>query len=113
VFFPAKLTAFPALPQLSGPKEESQRVLDHYRSISELLVADGLVVKFLALSRRGAWIFTLSNGIRVLLGHRRPLQRVRAFASVYPVLVAPKAKRIQQVDMRYTNRGLAIRWKNS
>lgn len=98
------------LPHLMGPDDQLQNVLQHYRKFMLDLLPLTLQVKALTLTPRGAWDLTLSNGIRVLLGRNQVAERFTRFVEVYPKVVGDKAKKIQQIDLRYPN-GLAVRWK--
>ncbi len=98
------------LPRLSGPNERSTDVAERYIHIRRQLIPLGLDVTELRLSDRGAWTLTLGNGIEVRLGRRNVDERTDVFLDVVANLITANAKRIDYVDLRYSN-GFSIGWK--
>ena len=98
------------LPRLSGPDAKSTDVAERYIRIREQLIPLGLDVTELRLSDRGAWALTLANGIEVRLGRRDVDARTDVFLDVVANLITANAKRIDYVDLRYSN-GFSIGWK--
>lgn len=97
------------LPQFAGPEGMQDRVLEHYRQLSELLAPAGLRVATLTLTPRHSWGIVLDNGLMLTLGREEPEPKVARFASVYPQALATQAGNIRRVDLRYTN-GFSVEW---
>ena len=81
-----------------------------FNEMNNFLEKIGLKVVQIDVDQRRAWRIRLDNGLRLRLGRRRVLDRLKRFIAVYPVIVARQAGVIEQVDLRYTN-GLAVRWR--
>ncbi|MFQ5636198.1 MAG: cell division protein FtsQ/DivIB [Gammaproteobacteria bacterium] len=99
------------LPRLTGPDGSERRVAMMFFSIEERLEQRGMAAVALHLDGRGAWEVRLSNGIRVRLGADFVNQRLDRFFEALDKVIAAQAKRVDYVDMRYTN-GFAIGWKD-
>jgi cell division protein FtsQ len=99
------------LPQLVGPEGMQDRLLEHYRRLSEILAPANLHVASLALTPRHSWNMVLDNGLVLTLGREEPEPKVARFARVYPLALAAQAAKIRRVDLRYTN-GFAVQWVN-
>jgi cell division protein FtsQ len=102
--------ASPQLPQLSGPQGTEQEVTARYLAMQGHLSAVGLRVTTVALDPRGAWVFTLDDGVVVRLGREHVDQRFDRFMLAAVRLVRARATDIAYVDMRYGN-GFAVGWK--
>ncbi|HEX4024973.1 MAG TPA: cell division protein FtsQ/DivIB [Steroidobacteraceae bacterium] len=100
----------PELPQLAGPAGSEQEVTARYLAIQGHLTEVGLRLTTLSLDARGAWNFTLDDGVAVRLGREHVDQRFDRFMLVAARLVRARATDIAYVDMRYGN-GFAIGWK--
>jgi len=111
VFFAPAAETYPSdLPVFSGPDKSHKLLLDRYNLITGLLKNMNLKVVALNLNARGAFDFTLSNGIKVIVGRNRIEKRIAIFAQyVWPAL-RDKFWKISGVDMRYTN-GFVVSWK--
>lgn len=99
-----------SLPRFTAPDGLQARVLKQYREANRLMAATGLKVIAVSVNQRRAWKMMFSNNIEVRLGRRDVTKRLLRFVSVYPGVLAARSKKIEVVDMRYTN-GLAVRWK--
>lgn len=99
------------LPRLHGPEGQSATVAKRYLDMRERLIPTGLDVREVVLDARGAWTFTLSNGIDVRLGRRDVDARADLFLDVAASIVASREAEIEFVDMRYSN-GFTIGWKD-
>ncbi|MEK7666859.1 MAG: cell division protein FtsQ/DivIB [Pseudomonadota bacterium] len=99
------------LPLLTGPDGMQQRVLEHYRSLNDILAPVQLQVAALTLSDRHSWNIVLHNGLVLTLGREEPEPKVERFARVYPRALAAQVARAKRVDLRYTN-GFSVEWAN-
>jgi cell division protein FtsQ len=99
------------VPLLAGPDGMQQRVLEHYRSLNDILAPVQLQVATLTLTDRHSWNIVLHNGLVLTLGREEPEPKVERFARVYPRALAAQAARAKRVDLRYTN-GFSVEWAN-
>lgn len=99
------------LPRLEGPDGHSEAVAERYLSLREGLIPLGLDIRTVHLDPRGAWQFTLTNGIGVRLGRRDVDARAALFLDVAANIIASRGADIAFVDMRYSN-GFTVGWKN-
>jgi len=101
----------PELPQLDGPEKSEWRVAQRYLELHTLLKQHGLYLTHLQQDARGAWQFTLSNGMQVELGKHSTDERLRRFAnSVLPKML--NYERVAAViDLRYGN-GFSVKWRD-
>lgn len=99
------------LPQLAGPEGMQDRLLEHYRQLSQILAPANLHVASLTLTPRHSWNMVLDNGLTLTLGREEPEPKVARFARVYPQALAAQAAKIRCVDLRYTN-GFSVEWAN-
>ena len=99
------------LPLLTGPDGMQQRVLEHYRSLNDILTPVQLQVAALTLTDRHSWNIVLHNGLVLTLGREEPEPKVERFARVYPRALAAQVARAKRVDLRYTN-GFSVEWAN-
>ncbi len=100
----------PELPQLSGPDGTEAEVTARFLAVSGQLTESGLRLVTLALDARGAFEFTLDDGVVVRLGRAQVDQRFERFVRAAARLVSQRAADIAYVDMRYGN-GFAVGWK--
>ena len=100
----------PELPQLAGPMGTAQEVTTHYLAMQGRLTEVGLRLTTLTLDARGAWNFTLDDGVLVRLGRQQLDERFDRFMLAAAKLVRSRAADIAYVDMRYGN-GFAVGWK--
>lgn len=99
------------LPRLRGPSGTEAQVTERYFRLQEQLEHRGMAAVAMALDDRGAWSFTLANGMQVRLGANSVDQRVTRFLAVLDGTLAHLAGEVDYVDMRYPN-GFAIGWKS-
>lgn len=112
-----------ALPQLRGPTEALQLVIQRYGDVTQWLTPLGLSIQQLNLSQRYAWEVVLSDGMRLQLG-RDPAadiadfhgtsgaynfaRRLERFVLAWPTLIERlEGRQIKSADLRYSN-GFAI-----
>ncbi|MGQ3888433.1 cell division protein FtsQ/DivIB [Legionella sp. CNM-1927-20] len=103
-----------SLPQLKGPKNQHQQVLQVYKKMSKILNNYDLHATVLEWRNNGAWELTLSNGIQLRLGKRDLETRINRFCKAYPAVFAgvlsDKPEQMASVDLRYP-RGMAVQWR--
>lgn len=97
-----------ALVSLSGPDDESARVLKEYQRLTNLLTPKGYQIESVHLTPRLSWELTLENGIKLLLGREAITARLQRFIDVYPGI--EERERVAYLDLRYDT-GLAVGWK--
>ena len=112
VFFSPAPESWPGnLPVFSGPDNTYSLLLSRYVLINSVLRNTGLNVVTLNLNERGAFDFSLSNGITVIIGRNEIENRINRFAHYAWPALKDDSDNIIRVDMRYTN-GFVIAWKN-
>lgn len=97
------------LPQLDGPDDALNDVVDFYTKCQRAMSGSGLTLAGAALSARGSWKLTLGNGAQMMIGRDEADSRLQRFLAVYPRLASGRASAFERVDLRYTN-GFAIQW---
>jgi cell division protein FtsQ len=102
----------PELPQLAGPAGSESEVTARYLASQGRLTEVGLRLAALDVDARGAWDFTLDNGVQVRLGRQQIDARFERFMLVAAKLVSQRAGDMAYVDLRYSN-GFAVGWKGS
>jgi cell division protein FtsQ len=98
------------LPQLNGPTDSAQEVLQVYEKLSKILSGYGLYATGLQLRDNLAWELTLSSGAVLRLGKKDTEARLMRFCKAYPAVFADKIEELASVDLRYP-RGMAVQWK--
>lgn len=100
------------LPLFSGPAGTAADVTRSYALFRDMLAPVALQARAVMLSPRYSWQLRLSNGMTVQLGRsseKEPVTgRLARFVSVYPQTLAPLSRRLDYVDLRYSN-GFALR----
>lgn len=109
-FEPERAASTAALPRLSGPPGQEQKVLAHYHQVVNTLTPLGLQVARVDLDERRAWQVYLDNGIELRLGRAEPWQRLQRFVRAYPGIFAGRIAELQGVDLRYSN-GFSVLWQ--
>lgn len=102
--------ALAALPQLRGPEQHEQEMVENFRQFKRLLEPLGLQIAEVSMSERRAWVVTLHGGQTLNLGRQDIFPRLLRFVRVYPRVLARHHEAIEQFDLRYTN-GFAVRWR--
>jgi cell division protein FtsQ len=98
------------LPRFSGPVGSEGVLSQRFNDMNRMLARIRLKVVRVDVDQRRAWRIQLDNGLRLRLGRRHVLDRLKRFIAVYPVIVARQTGEVEQIDLRYTN-GLAVRWR--
>lgn len=101
-----------ALPQFAGPAGTAREVSRRYAAFTGILEPLQLQPRVVTLSPRYSWQIRLSNGLSVQLGRESEKEgvesRLARFVAAYPVALAPLQRRLDYVDLRYSN-GFALR----
>jgi cell division protein FtsQ len=98
-----------ALPVLNGPQGHEQDVMKQYQYIGQLLRPLNRRITHLTLAERGAWELQLNDGMKVMLGKERLMEKIQRFIRLYDAELAKSTVPILVVDVRYSN-GIAVRW---
>lgn len=99
------------LPLLEGAERDAERMLARYRDMVQLLQPRGLAIAALRSDRKDAWQLTLEDGVVLVLGRDRELEKLRRFAAVYDRTLRRRWPQVERVDLRYHN-GAAVAWKD-
>lgn len=94
------------LPRFHAPEGMELEVATRYGEFTRLLGDKGWRIAGIRVDARRAWRIELADGVTVDLGRERLDERLRRFATFYP-LVATRVVGIRRVDMRYPN-GFAV-----
>lgn len=106
IFTPASQEAFASLPMLTGAKDESDKILQQYLAISQLLRPMGLGVSRLEQDDTGGWKFTAGH-VLVNMGRDRKMERLQRFIRLYHARLESDWASVSRVDLRYLN-GVAV-----
>lgn len=97
-------------PKLEGPEGRHSLVWQNYLVMGKVLKPMGLKISKLTLSPRGSWEIILENNLKITLGTREVLPRLRSFVCAYDKLTSQRPNNeIAYVDLRYTS-GMAVGW---
>ena len=102
--------AFPELPSLAGPSGTEHDVARRYLAVRGKLAEADLALEKLELDERGSWRLVLGSGQEIRLGRRDIDERLYRFFDVVAPALADQLKRVEYVDLRYTN-GFAVGWR--
>ena len=103
--------AFPELPSLAGPPGTEHDVARRYLAVRGKLAEAALALERLELDERGSWRLVLGSGQEIRLGRRDIDERLYRFFDVVAPALADELKRVEYVDLRYTN-GFAVGWRD-
>lgn len=96
------------LPVFVGPPDSAKEMTIQYEYFRRSLAAIGKVPQQVRVTPRRAWQITLDDGTTLELGREALEARLGRFVAVYPRTLAPLARKIEVVDLRYAN-GFAVR----
>ncbi len=96
------------LPVFVGPAGTSREVALQYAQLRGQLAEIGRVPVHVQLSQRRAWRVQLDDGMTLEIGRELVESRLKRFLAAYPRTLAPLARHIDYVDLRYVN-GFAAR----
>jgi cell division protein FtsQ len=91
------------LPAFIGQPDSSLQVTQMYAELSKALEPIGQRIVQISLSPRYAWQVKLDGGLVLELGREEVQQRMARFVAVYPYSLAPMARSVRRVDLRYRN----------
>ena len=100
------------LPNLAGPDDSLDAVVDFYTSAARLFAGTGLALTGVRLSARGGWTLALANGAELELGRERASERLQRFIDIWPRIAPAHGGAFARADLRYAN-GFAIRWTDA
>ena len=103
--------SFPELPSLAGPPGTERDVARRYLAVRGKLAEADLTLERLELDERGSWRLVLGGGQEIRLGRRDIDERLYRFFDVVAPALAAELKRVEYVDLRYTN-GFAVGWRD-
>jgi len=109
VFSVAGVEGLQGLPELSGPDDRLEDVIQFHADCLREFTGSGLIVTAVALSPRGGWTLTLASGASIAVGREQPRERLKRFLDAWPKLAAGRADAPSYVDLRFAN-GFAVRW---
>ena len=98
------------LPELIGPPGTQATVTQRYLAVQGRMTEAGLRIARVRLDPRGAWEFSLDNGVVVRLGRRQVDERFERFLAAATRLLGTRAQDIAYIDLRYAN-GFAVGWR--
>lgn len=103
LFYPELKKTTGPLPLLFGPAGSHRQLLEHYKTMSAMLTATGLVIQQIEIDARRAMVLHMTQGLKLVLGHDGYYARLERFIRVYKKILAVDIDNIRQIDMRYTN----------
>ncbi len=102
--------AVESLPLLNGPAESAPVLMSSFQELSELLRAQGLILRELSIDARNNWTAVLNNQVVIVLGNDQVMEKMRRFLRAYQLALVKDFDRVERIDMRYSN-GLAVAWR--
>ncbi|MBE8595742.1 cell division protein FtsQ [Xenorhabdus sp. BG5] len=106
---PVERSANAQYPMLYGPEGKEKDVLNEYHTMAIFLEKHQMKLKAVIMTARNSWQLILDNDIRLELGNRDKMERMKRFVELYPVLLRNTEKRVAYVDLRYDS-GAAVGW---
>jgi len=100
-----------ALPVLRSDYGTSLEMMQQYQSMAQLLAPTGLKLVELQRDNVGAWRVDTESGVRLVLGRKQLVEKLRRFALVWESGLNRQLNNIKTIDLRYPN-GLAVAWKD-
>lgn len=107
VFHPDTVGDELTLPLLAGPEHSEARVMRQYQEFNQLLYPLGVRIRDLTLNSSGSYELTLTNGVRVKLGRKDLLERLRRLVVFLESAHGQDLQNVESIDLRYRN-GLAV-----
>jgi cell division protein FtsQ len=112
VFTPNNTESFNTWPTLVGPTESQFEVMQHYLELNRLLQNRGMQLISLSQDYRGAWNAELSNGVILVFGRGKLVEKIQRLFVVYDKQLYQYMSRAKKIDLRYRN-GIAVQWHQS
>ena len=110
-YIPVTATIPKNIPQLNGPSDSEETVLNQFQKFSQLLIPFHVEITTLCLTKSGTWFLTLNSHVKVYLGQDNIEQRFKKFIRLYSQIIGVNINRVEYIDLRYSH-GFAIRWRN-
>lgn len=101
-----------SFPQFIGPEGEQIQMLQYYEKMNGLLVPLHFRIARLEVTPFMSWSLVFDNGMKLNMGYKDVLTRIRHFVKVYPKIIGDRGADVEYIDLRYAN-GLAVRWKSA
>jgi len=89
------------MPKFDGPVSAAPEVLARYREAKLALAPQGLDIKSLVMSPRGAITLTLGNDVQIDFGREHFPERLTRFVALYSTWPTAYRNSLARVDMRY------------
>lgn len=89
------------MPQFEAPIASASEVLLRYREARSAFASQGLDVKALVMSPRGAITLTTGNDLQIEFGREQFTERLQRFMALYGTWPASYRNGIARIDMRY------------
>ena len=96
------------LPEFAGPAGSDKEMAIQYAYFCKSLEPLGRIPTRVSVSARRAWTLQLDSGLTLELGRVDPEDRLARFVENYPQAAVLLGRRMQHVDLRYSN-GFAVR----
>jgi cell division protein FtsQ len=97
------------LPVLYSPFDKGREMVESYVKIRQWMKDFPVDIVEFKEDTRGSWLLTLANGMKVKVGRKEHERRLRRFIVGYTNRLVEQVKKIESVDLRYTN-GFAVKW---
>jgi cell division protein FtsQ len=97
------------LPMLYSPFDKGREMVESYVKIRKWMKDFPVDIVEFTENTRGSWLLKLSNGMKVKVGRKEHERRLRRFMVGYSNQLVRQVKKIDTVDLRYTN-GFAVKW---
>lgn len=110
IFKPRPSEISTELPQLDGPVDQAEEVLQRFHGLREALRDTGLTLTGLSLDVRGEWVGRLAPSIPVRFGRVDPMGKVAVLGGPVRRVMTGRKSEVERIDLRYTN-GFAVRWR--
>jgi cell division protein FtsQ len=97
------------LPMLYSPFDKGREMVESYVKIRQWMKNFPVDIIEFTEDRRGSWLLKLANGMKVKVGRQEHERRLRRFIVGYSNQLVGQVKKIDTVDLRYTN-GFSVKW---
>ena len=97
------------LPTLYSPFDKGREMVESYVKIRQWMKDFPVDIVEFEEDTRGSWVLKLANGMKVKVGRQEHERRLRRFIVGYSQQLVGKVKKIEVIDLRYTN-GFAVKW---
>lgn len=112
VFAPTNIEDFNTWPTLAGPAESQFEVMQHYLELNRSLQKRGMQLVNLSQDYRGAWSAELSDGVVLVFGRGKLVEKIQRLFVVYDKQLYRYMDKAKKIDLRYRN-GIAVQWRQA